>query len=116
MIKGEGQVISLNDSSRVGSLTIKLDKEYESEILITIGPVIKKDSIRDSVEFIKFNDFVNQLDFADVSRIIKTKVLNEIIGPLDLKNIVGKKLFFYGAITFDRPDKIFITPIEIKEI
>ena len=116
MIKGEGEVASLNDSSRVGSLTIKLNKEYSSEILITIGPVIKKDSIRDSVKFIKFNDFVNQLDFADVSRVIKRKVLNEIIGPLNLKNIVGKKIFFYGAITFDRPDKIFITPIEIKEI
>ena len=89
-------------------------KKYESEILITIGPVIKKDSIRDSVRFIKFNDFVNQLDFADVSRIIKTRVLNEIIGPLDLKNIVGKNVSFYGAITFDRPDKIFITPILIE--
>ena len=116
MVKGEAEVISLNDSSRVGSLTIKLNKDYNSEILITIGPVIKKDSIRDSVRFIKFNDFVNQLDFADVSRVIKRKVLNEIIGPLNLKDIVGKKLFFYGAITFDRPDKIFITPIEIKEI
>ena len=80
MVKGKGTVISLNDSSRVGTLSIKLDKNYDSEILLTIGPVIKKDSIRDSVGFIKFNDFVNQLDFADVSRIIKTRVLNEIIG------------------------------------
>jgi len=116
MVKGEAKVISLNDSSRVGTLLIKLNKQYDSEILLTIGPVIKKDSIRDSVKFIKFNDFVNQLDFADVSRIIKTRVLNEIIGPLDLKNIVGKNIYFFGAITFDRPDKIYITPIEIKEI
>ena len=50
---------------------------------ITIGPVIKKDSVRDAVKFIKFNDFVNQLDFAGVSRIIKTRVMNEIIGPLN---------------------------------
>ena len=35
--------------------------------------------------------------------------MNEIIGPLNL-NIVGKKLVFEGAITFDRNDKIFITP------
>ena len=115
MVKGNGIISSLNDSSRVGTLTIELEKKYESEILITIGPVIKKDSIRDSVRFIKFNDFVNQLDFADVSRIIKTRVLNEIIGPLDLKNIVGKNVSFYGAITFDRPDKIFITPILIEK-
>ena len=114
MVKGKGIISSLNDSSRVGTLSIELEKKYESEILITIGPVIKKDSIRDSVRFIQFNDFVNQLDFADVSRIIKTRVLNEIIGPLNLKNIVGKNVFFYGAITFDRPDKIFITPISIE--
>ncbi|MDC0226553.1 DUF2291 domain-containing protein [Alphaproteobacteria bacterium] len=116
MIKGTGNVISLNTASRVGTLSIQLQKNYESEIFITLGPVIKKDSIRDSVKFIQFNDFVNQLDFADVSRIIKTRVLNEIIGPLKLKEIVGKKINFEGAITFDRKDKIYITPTKIEFI
>ena len=114
MIKGKGEVISLNTASRVGTLSIKLEKQYDSEIFITLGPVIKKDSIRDAVKFIKFNDFVNQLDFADVSRIIKVRVLNEIIGPLNLKEITGKKLKFEGAITFDRKDKIYITPTKIE--
>ena len=36
--------------------------------------------------------------------------MNEIIGPLNLNNIVGKQINFEGAITFDRNDKIFITP------
>ena len=116
MIKGKGEVISLNTASRVGTLSIKLEKQYDSEIFITLGPVIKKDSIRDAVKFIKFNDFVNQLDFADVSRIIKVRVLNEIIGPLNLKEITGKKLNFEGAITFDRKDKIYITPTKIEYI
>ena len=116
MIKGKGEVISLNTASRVGTLSVKLEKQYDSEIFITLGPVIKKDSIRDAVKFIKFNDFVNQLDFADVSRIIKVRVLNEIIGPLNLKEITGKKLKFEGAITFDRKDKIYITPTKIEYI
>ena len=116
MIKGTGEVTSLNTASRVGTLSIELQKKYESEIFITLGPVIKKDSIRDSVKFIQFNDFVNQLDFADVSRIIKTRVLNEIIGPLNLKEIVDKKINFEGAITFDRKDKIYVTPTKIEFI
>jgi len=116
MIKGKGEVTSLNTASRVGTLSIKLEKKYDSEIFITLGPVIKKDSIRDAVKFIQFNDFVNQLDFADVSRIIKTRVLNEIIGPLNLKEIVDKKINFEGAITFDRKDKIYITPTNIEFI
>ena len=114
MIKGKGEVISLNTASRVGTLSIKLEKQYDSEIFITLGPVIKKDSIRDAVKFIKFNDFVNQLDFADVSRIIKVRVLNEIIGPLKLKEIVGKKINYEVAITFDRKDIIYITPTKIE--
>ena len=116
MIKGKGEITSLNTASRVGTLSIKLEKKYDSEIFITLGPVIKKDSIRDAVKFIKFNDFVNQLDFADVSRIIKVRVLNEIIGPLNLKEITGKKINFEGAITFDRKDKIYITPTKIEYI
>ena len=114
MIKGKAEITSLNTASRVGTLSIKLEKQYESEIFITLGPVIKKDSIRDAVRFIKFNDFVNQLDFADVSRIIKVRVLNEIIGPLNLKEITGKNINFEGAITFDRKDKIYITPTKIE--
>ena len=113
MVRGKAEVVSLNKKSRVGTLSIKLEKEYDAEIYITIGPVIKKDSIRDAVKFIKFNDFVNQLDFADVSRVIKVRVLNEIIGPLNLKEIAGKKINFEGAITFDRKDKIYITPTNI---
>ncbi len=114
MVKGKAEITSLNTASRVGTLSIKLEKKYDSEIFITLGPVIKKDSIRDAVKFIKFNDFVNQLDFADVSRIIKVRVLNEIIGPLKLKEITGKKINFEGAITFDRKDKIYITPTKIE--
>ena len=110
MVNGEAEIISLNKESRVGTLELKLSKDYDAQIFITIGPVIKKDSVRDAVKFIKFNDFVNQLDFAGVSRIIKTRVMNEIIGPLNLNNIVGKQINFEGAITFDRNDKIFITP------
>ena len=110
MVNGKAEIISLNKESRVGTLELKLTKDYEAQIFITIGPVIKKDSVRDAVKFIKFNDFVNQLDFAGVSRIIKTRVMNEIIGPLNLNNIVGKQIKFEGAITFDRKDKIFITP------
>ena len=113
MVHGKAVVESLNKKSRVGTLGIKLEKKYDAEIYITIGPVIKKDSIRDAVKFIKFNDFVNQLDFADVSRVIKVRVLNEIIGPLNLKEITGKKINFEGAITFDRNDKIYITPTNI---
>ena len=114
MVNGKAEIVSLNKKSRVGTLGIKLEKEYDAEIYITIGPVIKKDSIRDAVKFIKFNDFVNQLDFADVSRVIKVRVLNEIIGPLNLKEITGKNINFEGAITFDRKDKIYITPTNIN--
>ena len=116
MVKGTGKIISLNTKSRVGTLAIELYKKYDAEIFITTGPVIKKDSVRDAVKFIQFNDFVNQLDFAEVSRIIKTRVLNEVIGPLNIKDIAGKTINFEGAITFDRKDKIFITPTNLQLI
>ncbi len=116
MVNGTGKITTLNTKSRVGTLAIELDKKYDAQIFITIGPVIKKDSVRDAVKFIKFNDFVNQLDFAEVSRIIKTRVLNEVIGPLNIKDIEGKTINFEGAITFDRKDKIFITPTNLELI
>ena len=116
MVKGSGKINKLNTKSRVGTLALELDKKYDAQIFITIGPVIKKDSVRDAVKFIQFNDFVNQLDFAEVSRIIKTRVLNEVIGPLNIKDIEGKTIDFEGAITFDRKDKIFITPTNLKLI
>ena len=36
--------------------------------LLQIGPVIKGTSIRDSLDFLKFDDFTNQLEFARVCK------------------------------------------------
>ena len=39
-----------------------------------------------------------------------------MIGPLNIKDIEGKTIDFEGAITFDRKDKVFITPTNLKLI
>ena len=116
MVKGEGMVTSVNKKSRVGTIEIKLDSDISTKILIAIGPVVKKDSIRDAVGFIQFNDFENQIEFADVSRIIKVNVLNKIIGPIDFDKLLNKKIKFQGAFTHDRDDKFTITPTLIEEM
>ena len=48
MVNGEAEIISLNKESRVGTLELYLSKDYDAQIFITIGPGIKKDSVRDA--------------------------------------------------------------------
>ena len=80
--------VTSGDPAGIGpDISLKIALREDNHQFVVFGNI---DLLRERAEmhamdikFIKFNDFVNQLDFADVSRVIKVRVLNEIIGPLN---------------------------------
>ena len=95
---------------------MELDKKYDAQIFITIGPEIKKDSVRDAVKFIQFNDFVNQLDFAEVSRIINFIIKKKISGTLNVGTGRGVSLnFLINQISKKYKFKTIVKTSKIKD-
>jgi predicted lipoprotein len=105
----------LNTESQAGLLLLDVpDYSGPAQIALAVGPVIRGDAVRDGVGFIQFNDFVNQMDFAAVSRALKERVTQDVLAPLDLESLVGKQLRIVGAFTLTNPADIVIAPVQIE--
>lgn len=115
MVKGEVKAVSVDTTSRAGILNVEFAPyDGSTPAKIAIGPVIAGNAVRDAVGFIQFNDFTNQLDFADVSKELNKRVTNVVVKQIDLNTISGKMISFYGAFTLDDRTKIIITPIILE--
>ena len=120
-VKGQGHVLTFNDSSRNGLLEIDLEPvDGTIDIFIQVGPVIKRTEIRDSLNFIKFTDVGNQLQFASLSDELTKRVLTWTLKDINLSEIAGKIIEFNGVFSVKSEniniDKIIITPVVMKYI
>ena len=83
---------------------------------LQVGPVVRGTAIRDSMEFIRFTDVGNQLQFADLANELNARMRRDSVEPLDLTHIVGRRISFLGAfrLTKDQPlEDIVVTPVKI---
>lgn len=117
MIYGEAKAIAYSEELRIGRITLDFAPyDGQSDASILTGPVIprRNNALRDAVGFINFNDFVNQTEFADVSSALKDRVIEGVIGSIDLQNIDGKTLKFHGAFSLVDRSNIEIVPVIIE--
>ena len=113
MVKGQGQVMTINTDSRNGTLRIQLPAfQGQPAIIIQIGPVILSTAIRDSVGFINFNQFTNQVQYAQVSDELNVHAVRDLQG-INFTALKGKMITFYGAFTFISVQQINIVPVKI---
>jgi predicted lipoprotein len=115
IVKGEGRVSRVNSSSQNRTLSINLPSyKGKTEVVLQIGPVFRGTAIRDAVGFIQFNQFVNQLQFADVGNKLNDRVATAVVKDFDLATAQGKPVSFYGAFTLNDRGKIIITPVKLE--
>jgi len=108
-------VTEVNQEKQAGYMTVKLDG-YDGPVVVKlqIGSVYKGSALRDSLSFIKFEDYTNQVDWAKVSQSLHDMVNKAVVGSVDLKTLKGKKVSFVGCFSVDKKDELLITPVELK--
>ncbi|MFV0364046.1 MAG: DUF2291 domain-containing protein [Suipraeoptans sp.] len=116
VVKGSGTITEINTDSQVGFVTVKPDN-YDGPVVIKlqIGPVYKGSALRDSLSFIKFGDYTNQQEWAEVSQSINAVIDKNVVKKADVKALQGKSVSFLGAFTQNGNDEILITPVELSE-
>lgn len=118
-VKGIGTVESVDTSSRKGIAEIKLDG-YDGpiKIVLSIGPSVNGESIRDGAGFIAFGDFKDQTEYGQVARELNTRAGEATFNALDWPNSVGKKVAFSGMFTIKTTNQtnLKIDSIEIVPI
>lgn len=115
IVKGKGKVLNVNKESRVGTLDIDLAPfDSRPDLKIQLGPVIKGTAVRDSLEFIKYDDFKNQMVFAELSNAFHKKITDTLLSKFDATLAKGKEINFIGVFTFTSSSEILLTPIKME--
>lgn len=114
IVKGEGRVSRVNSNSQNRTVSINVPGyKGKTEVVLQVGPVFRGTAIRDAVGFIQFNQFVNQLQFADVGNKLNERVATAVVREFDLTTAQGKPVSFYGAFTLIDRGNIVITPVKL---
>lgn len=116
VVKGTATVKEINQEKKAGYMELTLDGYSGTEVIkIQIGPVYKGSSVRDSLDFIKYDDYKNQVEWAAVSQSINKLIDSNVISQLDLTSLTGKEIEFLGCFTVGTSsNEILITPVQLK--
>ena len=113
-IKGEGKITAIDAASRHAILTVEVQAAPGArKINLQVGPVVFGTALRDALSFIQFGDFVNQIQYAQVSRALNDRASKGVRESFDPKDAVGKTVVFYAAAVLSG-DTITATPVIIE--
>lgn len=99
IVRGEGLVLGVDTRSRVGLALLDIAPfDGRPDVSIQIGPVLRGTSLRDATGVVRFSDFTNQLQFADVGNEINDRVLRSVLAPLDARQLKRRKVLFAGTV------------------
>ena len=117
-VKGKGRVIRLETASRNGIALVDVAPfDGRADLSIQIGPVMRGTSLRDCCGIVRFTDFINQLQFADVAMAFNDVALRSVIAPLDKASLKGKPVSFVGALAAEMradPPLRDLAPIQLS--
>lgn len=115
VVKGEGEVVSVNTESRAGTVVVAVPVGSETrEVTLQIGPVVKGSALRDCLPFFTFQSVTNQLEFARVARALNDRAV-ERIKPIVPTIKVKGKVSFSGAVSLSSAsDKFVVVPVNLK--
>lgn len=118
LVKFSGVVQGDDTSSPIGTMQVNVtDGTKTIPVQVDIGPVILGTSLRDSLKFISFEEFLNQIQYGNVADQLNKTVVSQVVSSLNIDSLKGKTITVYGAYTLDSttPDNISVTPVIIAE-
>lgn len=115
-IKGTGRITKVTHSPAGGTLTVALTPAggHQRSVTIEIGPAFLGTAVRDAAGFIKYAQFTNQIDYADVAIALNAKVRTDVIGHTNFTAWRGREITFTGAAEGITPGNIAITPVQLS--
>jgi len=119
-VRGCAVVLEFDDTSRNGLFRVDLPPfDGKEDVTMQVGPVIRGTAIRDSLEFVRFTDIGNQIQFAALANELNARMMRDSVEPLDMNAIVGTQIQFLGAFKLlegESLDDVVITPVRITPV
>ncbi len=109
-VKGKIKILSANVKSRNGRAEADIEPfDGKPDITVQLGPVYRGTSLRDCLDFVAFDDFKNQVEFAKLASQLNARAGEASVVPQGLREDggVGKTFDMYGATTQNGSDANF---------
>ncbi|MBJ3784742.1 DUF2291 family protein [Devosia sediminis] len=114
VVTGTGVVAAKNTESRAGTMEVTVEG-LPDPVVLQIGPVIRGNAVRDALPFVSFQDFTNQLEFADAGKAL-TAIALAATAPISEAIAVGDTVVFTGAISMaNASDRLQVTPVVLEK-
>ena len=123
-VKGKVHVLGLENEEKATKTVLLLDvAPYDGQpdckihYATVFSPKIKN-AIRDSVGFLRLDDFANQVEFADLTTAVNNRVKEDILQATAAQDYVGKEISFYGCISLTEAvyDNYIVIPVEVEVV
>lgn len=93
----QGTVSGIDRESREGKLMLDVQGDA---VTLQLGPIVKGNAIRDAAGFIRFEDFKNQVQFAQLARALNNKALASL--PTLEAGVQGKTVNVLAALVITK--------------
>ena len=93
----EGKIVASNTASRNGTVDVDVDGDAKPDVRVQIGPTIPGTALRDTLDFVNFNDFTNQIDFAQFGKALNKLVDKTALSKLPREDLEGRTAKALGA-------------------
>lgn len=114
-VRVEGKIIAANTQSRAATMDIDVDGDGKADARVQIGPAIRGTALRDSLDFVQFNDFTNQIDFAQFGKAFNAYADKTVLSKLPREALEGRTAKVLGAYTIEAgQDLPLVTPAEAE--
>lgn len=111
----DGIIVGSNTKSRAATIDIDVDGDGKADARVQFGPAMRGTSLRDSLDFVNFNEFTNQIDFAQYGKAFNTYVDSTVLSKLPREDLDGRSAKVLGAYSTSKgSDLPLVTPAEVE--
>lgn len=110
----EGTIVEAETKSRAAYLEVDVDADGKADVRVQIGPAIRGTAIRDSLTFVNFNEFKNQIEWAQFGKSFNTHVNGLLLEKISRDELPGQKVEALGAFPLPSKGQLpLLTPVQI---
>ncbi|AHM75548.1 DUF2291 family protein [Yersinia hibernica] len=109
-VRFSGKVVAVETEGREGAITIAVDGD---EQILQLGPIVKGNAIRDASTFIRFEDFKNQVQYAQLAKALSKRALQDVAKPD--ASWVGQQVDVLAALTLTPTSLSQAVPLSLNK-
>ena len=109
-----GRIVAAETTSRAGTISVDTEGDGKIAAIVQIGPAMRGTAIRDALDFVSFNDFKNQIDYAQFGKAFNQFAVQTFLSNLPRDSLVARHVTVLGAFALDAGDQPpLVTPAQL---